>query len=955
LMLSVSLVAPVKADDASREVILSEIARELSVWSVAQAKDGHLWFASNRGLCRYDGFQVVCPHGNHEYRSLTVTPDGTLWAADDTGSIASFGSDQRRTRITGIGQPSHKRFFLFQGLNGELHAASGRHIWREKDHTFKELALPVGIEGDVNVVIPVDRFRWLWGTTYGVFESAPPETTAMVNAALLWRGTVHSMAKDSSDTVFIASETNGTLRLDLREKVVHKVRGENASVLFWSPRSGLWSAGGGNLIRGTSPKEDPLRPNLRLPSSTVRAMIEDHEGSIWAATAQGLVQARRPQSVKFLDGNDGLHTMPFSVFETRSGAVWVSSADSVCEWVEGHFVSYRDRFKDWDIRSIAESKAGLIYFGGMHSGLYQLEGAEIKSILVKGVRLPGIRALQGTRDGSLWIGWMSGGVSRFRDDTLTSLVHDDGSGHFAVRAMLESPDGTLWIATSGAGLYQVQGDKVAAHPLPGVDPTLELLGLAMDKRGKLWIGTDGHGLLEFDGKTFNAIRRSNGLVDDHIHGLSVDDLDRLWMSTPRGLAYWSLADRDAFLANGSPDRQARTVTFGFDDGLESLEAIKGFHPSSIARQDGTLWFPTLRGIAVVDSKAIGKASHLPAPSITEIHLGNRSIIDSTEVVATNETLTFKFGAPSFLAPHRLRFRHRLIGNHHHWIESEERTASYTGIAPGEYRFELQVYSADTLDEVEQLARRIVLLAPWYRRKWFWGLGVVLLASLAYVLYRQRIIRLLAFHDRVLVERERIARDLHDTLEQDLAGLKLQIETAALYSLKQPERSVEHLTRATDLIAASGADVRTAIWGLRNTSVTTQEFKDAIFGRLDRSLRGGKVAFHVTSLGTPRPLPAPVATALMHLTSEAVANALKHADPAEITVALDLSNDVVVVLTITDDGKGFDLDKLKSDRKHSGTGIQGMLRRIEALGGEIQVSSNERGSTVRTTIRVPSTS
>jgi signal transduction histidine kinase len=109
------------------------------------------------------------------------------------------------------------------------------------------------------------------------------------------------------------------------------------------------------------------------------------------------------------------------------------------------------------------------------------------------------------------------------------------------------------------------------------------------------------------------------------------------------------------------------------------------------------------------------------------------------------------------------------------------------------------------------------------------------------------------------------------------------------------------------------------------------------------------------VGEQRPLPAPMATALMHLASEAVANALKHAEPGEIAVTLDLSHETTVVLTITDDGKGFDLEGLKTDGKHSGTGIQGMIRRIESLGGEIQVTSDNRGSTIRATIRTPRTS
>lgn len=186
------------------------------------------------------------------------------------------------------------------------------------------------------------------------------------------------------------------------------------------------------------------------------------------------------------------------------------------------------------------------------------------------------------------------------------------------------------------------------------------------------------------------------------------------------------------------------------------------------------------------------------------------------------------------------------------------------------------------------------------------------------------------------ERNRLAADLHDTMEQSLTGLALQIEASQALHEATPERSRHHLALARQLLARSREELRRSIWNLRANPLEKESLVAALRQvAADRSA-GMPVAISVRSEGADRPLPDFVAGNLLLLVQEGLTNALKHAEASRIEVTVNFRAGSLE-LRIRDNGKGFDPGSVAGPRAGH-FGLQGMRERMKRLGGTLALES-----------------
>jgi signal transduction histidine kinase len=263
----------------------------------------------------------------------------------------------------------------------------------------------------------------------------------------------------------------------------------------------------------------------------------------------------------------------------------------------------------------------------------------------------------------------------------------------------------------------------------------------------------------------------------------------------------------------------------------------------------------------------------------------------------------------------------------------------------------------------------VLRAPsWWTPQRLWtalGLtGGVLLLSLAWIwTLRRRVARRSAAlademrarrdaaveFETTLRERTRLAADLHDTLEQSLTGLALQLEAAADLQTEAPARSGQHLALARQLLDRSREDVRRSVWELRTNPLEGNTLTEALRCiAADRSA-GLDVRIAVESEGEPQPLPDFVAGNLLLLAQEGITNALKHAAPQHITLRLTFTKNEVT-LRIRDDGRGF-IPASALGPREGHFGLQGMRERAKRLGGTLTIESAP-GAGTHVSVSVP---
>lgn len=202
---------------------------------------------------------------------------------------------------------------------------------------------------------------------------------------------------------------------------------------------------------------------------------------------------------------------------------------------------------------------------------------------------------------------------------------------------------------------------------------------------------------------------------------------------------------------------------------------------------------------------------------------------------------------------------------------------------------------------------------------------------------------------ILEERNRIAREIHDTLAQGFTGILMQLEaTESALETGRPELALERLDRARALARASLAEARRSVWALRPEALERQPFVAALRAAAAALTAGAGLQLSFAVEGAPGPLPAELEADLLRVVQEAIVNSVRHAAARTLAVRLAASADGLAV-TIRDDGHGFDPPAGPS-ADGSGFGLTGMRERVARHGGSLQiVSAPGQGTELRVTV------
>lgn len=201
---------------------------------------------------------------------------------------------------------------------------------------------------------------------------------------------------------------------------------------------------------------------------------------------------------------------------------------------------------------------------------------------------------------------------------------------------------------------------------------------------------------------------------------------------------------------------------------------------------------------------------------------------------------------------------------------------------------------------------------------------------------------------VLAERTRLAQELHDTVEQTLTGIALQLDTAAKLHEKSPPDAREHLDLARNLMSRSQLEVRQSVWDLRRLVQEHFDLSSALLENARQLTVGTNLRVNLETHGDARPLPEVVEENFLRLGREALNNVIKHAHATVVNLAIEFSSDRVV-LRIQDNGRGFDPHAVAGPREGH-FGLLGMAERVKRVGGQFVITSApEQGATVRVEI------
>jgi signal transduction histidine kinase/ligand-binding sensor domain-containing protein/CheY-like chemotaxis protein len=786
------------------------------VRDIEQDLGGYVWLATDRGLCRFDGWETI--HYLH-----------------DPSSPASLSSDQ----LTAVATPLETRGALWIGTSSsglmKFDPRSGEAVWIQKGTERGEGLLSNHITA---LAITEDKHLWI-GTDAGlnVLDLAT-ETLAVAEGPLasasvaslstfgggeIWAGTAagelhqwsrkeRSFAKTWSTSVPVTSvavDPRSVLWIGTAGQGLHRRLSDGAEPLP-VPLDGrgtvtsLWIDSNGDLWVGTTnglglldrANDDFVWFNHHsrhadsLADDHVRAIFEDKSRMLWVATEGGgtsrfsLDRQWFPHIRHQAGRRDGLPHPSVRAFAGEGdGRFWIATGEGLARWDtdRGSFLPppADEALAGANLSALLLDREGALWMGTRGSGLLVLAKDGSVEVHRSQGNGPGplshdnISALLEDREGRVLVGTLGGGLLRHDRETGVFARLDKGTeGAAFIDSLAEDAEGNLWVsANSGLHLLPAGGDALATlrevFPQARNPSSTRVATVLPDANGVVWIGTVDAGLDRLDtasGEISNFSSAVHGLPDDSVVALAKDQSNLLWVVTRQGVARLNAM-------------QNQFRVFGDEDGLQR----GGFSPGAIALDpEGRLLVGGQEGFNLIDPARLPALPRTPNPILTSFEYYGEPVVPTPggilrrEIAATDEIrlphdqrllFGFRFGNLDYRFPNRGHFRYRLEGYDEGWRSAgEDRKAVYAGLAPGRYEFRVQS-SLDGRDWPDVTAKvRVVVTPPWWQTWWATTLGLLALVLITVAVTR------LSIRSRVrsLRRREEIATAQLNKAEAALA-------------------------------------------------------------------------------------------------------------------------------------------------------------------------------------------
>ena len=939
-----------------------------TVRAIAQTKDGYLWLGTDEGLAQFDGYDFVV--FNKENGALPSNSVGALWAARDgslwigtLGGLTRYYNHKFTTFTTKDGLGDDSVNSITEDKSGAIWVAAGVYVNRYQDGKFTNYSPHQGL--------PIQALRTIYcgpdGYIYvagfggvlrhqgGRFVSVLGPVGDIGNSLLQDR---HGNLWVGGSFGLITRRPDGTLRRYTMED------GLPATFIraIWEDRDGnLWAGTDGGLARLENGRfvSSPLGSSRE--QEWVRCIYEDAEGNLWVGMNNGLVRLRNDLFSMYGEAEGLPSDEPTAVYQDHRGRMWVGFHEGgLVQLVDGKPVrvyTQKDGLPSNDIFSIREDRAGDLLIaarGGpsrMHDGHFI--NPAWKDPLNRRVAFDYFE----DRGGRQWIATPAGVIELEGDlEGSPSRIAIPGGSQINNDPVVfcQTRDGKLWAGTYGEGLWRLDPGSTAQHlrlytVADGLSSN-QIRSLVEGADGTLWIGTFGGGLDALRNGQFFHVTARDGLLSDNVSHIEDDGHGFLWLSTTRGIC--RVRKQDIWDLIAGKIHTLEPVNYGVADGLRSAQCSPGYPTSSggARSSDGRLWFPTSRGLAVLDPRDRPPAVDAPKVHLLEVAVDGTPIpmTPGVKLAPGNGRVQFRYTGIYLSAPERVRYSYQLEGLDREWVNSvARRVTNYNSLPHGQYRFVVRAAVPDGPSSEASFA--FELLPHFYETAWFRYFCAALAAAAIWGLYNLRLRQIRQRFSLVLEERGRLAREIHDTLAQGFVGISSQLDAVALTLNGRVDLARKHLELARKMARHSLTEARRSVMDLRASALEGHDLPAALSEAAHQWTAGSPVEIRVNVEGENRPLPEETEQHLLRIAQEAVTNAVKHSSASQVNIHLEMAQRKLS-LRVADNGRGFEQDEAFSE-VGGHFGLLGMRERAERLGGELRLHS-EPGQGTEVAVTVP---
>lgn len=730
------------------------------VYDMLQDDRGFMWFTTDMGVSRYDGY---------EFRNFTTEnglPDNTIfnvyqdharriWFTSFSGKLSYFLNDQIRTL------PCNDA--LEQLIKGtfisSLYVDEGDTIWAGTTGNFLIRIAPgwsveqldtVQYPAKEGYMVLIDSAGFVFGGGFDaaaeltVYEKTERRlfTLNMCSGIIAERGVRYSVLKLRNGN-FLLTMNNAIAEFN-SSGIIHCAPLNAIGICTMEEPDGSIVAGTyDGLFRWNGSDFSGQQAITKFDQKIITAIVRDRENGLWYCTEGNGVYCVTYNTFLYYTAEDGLPESKITSTATLRDAVATGHIDGSVSILRGTSISI----------VVPESKNAFPGLPGRIASLMAFDDHEVlvstgNSFYMIDANNSAVRIIP-AKGGKKMIRARDGGIWAFRFRSLAKY----GSKNFEVEKevgfglygdnIYEDESGTIWIcAINGLWAYDsISGVRFFGDSIPLLATRIVDVGESADHL--LWLSCRGRGVVVKDGDSVYHIQHSDGLAANMCRSLYIDTGKTVWVGTNNGLS-----------------RIRYSLTAGFKYTIKNFTAENGLltnEVNDIFRQGEKMWAVHNSGISVFNPTGLEGSDYTPPIYITAVTVNGDSVQGDTGSFSHNENyVSFSFVGLSFRDPGEVRYRYKLEGADPDWITTRYTTVNYQTLAPGDYRFVVEASSNEGYWSGEQAIVKFTILPAWWQT-WIFRIGVILVISLMiYLAFRWRVNSVRQRHTRKAELQNRIA-------------------------------------------------------------------------------------------------------------------------------------------------------------------------------------------------------
>ncbi len=939
-----------------------------AVGALAQTVDGYLWLGTHDSLYRFDGFEFEKfepadgePLG--VVSALISTAHG-LWVGFRAGGVRLIDSNGMMQPIDS-GLPDGVVYSLAEDPQGYIWAAADAGLAQHDGAGWRLVGEDEGFAGLHARAVHVDAQGYIWAASEGELYMRPPGASSFMKTGIR-SPSISKIASSPSGEVWVTDRSKEhVLRLTKTGHASIKreeIPTSRANSIVLDEQGGAWvgTLGAGLHYLAAGTRQESAEKTAVIGSYTARdglssdyvlAQLVDRDGILWVGTDAGLDRIKRKTLDPLaLPNGAGSHALAVD----SEGSLWVGADSGQLRGFRGDSQSTFEL--GMPISTLMNSEQYGLLIGG-HEGIFSLAGdgpERIAALPVETAPESAIRAMAVGEDGDIWISVNRAGLFVWADQQWRQAdpVSDSQRQVMPVSASRDLA-GNLWFGYRDNLLVSFSEQKFKRWSFQeGLDIGHVTAMLHLPER--TWVGGQ-HGLAYLEGDRFHRLDLPGAGSFQNIYalvavparqGAGESGMD-IWVHSRDGIFKLPAAEIERVIAGG----QALLYSSHDQIGRLPMDPYKVLPlPTGVYTPDGSLWFATGHGVVRADPYQAEGMAEPPVVTIKRLTADGVDFDISDAAVrlpaATNK-LVIAYSALNLGAPETMRFQYRLNGHDSEWVDAgRSRRAVYSQLDPGSYEFHVRVIGENGRSNSPDGILNVLIPQVFYLRP-----GFLLLLSAALLLFLFWISGVYMYREKAALrtrleerfqERERIARELHDTLLQSVQGMMLSFQAVA-DSLPRESAARHSMERALDRAEQVIAEGRDRITGLRGEIAPAEDLVVAFQALHLEVGAADSAAYRVGNVGKPLPLRSEVRDAFYQVGREAVCNSLRHAQASRVSVTFTYAADRFEML-VADDGVGIDplYQRMRGRPEHGG--MRGMYERAHRIDATLEIVSNARSGT-----------